>query len=223
MFHTNRLAAYLLCVQTGKCSLALVLMSPPLIQYHRQWDSNDIHLFNWHARFHFFPPFEDVLALLAWVLFLHTHTHTRPHTTRLMLLRETHTHMHSLRGLLPQAPSYFKRRNLLSTTCVCTPSTASVNFKGPACIPASSIAEMVQRGGGSRLRPQSTLPLGNNSNKPELKWCFLYLLWRIMMPLLAPSDWVTIYFHLLLAWQLLPGIYQSESTWQTRMIIMICT
>lgn len=103
-----------------------------------------IYLIDMHVSI-FFPP-----SRMFWHYWPEsyscTHTHTRPHTTRLMLLRETHTHMHSLRGLLPQAPSYFKRRNLLSTTCVCTPSTASVNFKGPACIPASSIAEMVQGG-----------------------------------------------------------------------------
>lgn len=39
--------------------------------------------------------------------------------------------------------------------------------------------------GGSRLRPQSTLLLGNHSNKPELRWYFLYLSCQIMMPLLA--------------------------------------
>lgn len=85
-------------------------------------------------------PLMTFLALLARVLFLYAqkyvHAHTRilikTHKPSDIVDRNTQT-CTPLRGRSPQAPSCFKRRNLLSTLCVCAPSTASVNFKRPAC------------------------------------------------------------------------------------------
>lgn len=96
-----------------------------------------IYLF-WSAPFS--PPY-DILELLAWAFFLFSCTRTsytqKPHSP------SDSADTHSLRGLLPRAPTCFKRRSLLSTVRVCAPSAAAVNFKRPACVPASSMAEMV--------------------------------------------------------------------------------
>lgn len=74
----------------------------------------------------------------------HTCTSSWKHIAPLWLCWHKHTHTLPVRlffFFLPQAPSYFKRKNLLSTMCVCTGSAASVNFK--ACISANSIAGLV--------------------------------------------------------------------------------
>lgn len=79
------------------------------------------------------------------------------HTAALSLsLAYTHTHVHNplcdiayTRTYTPYEAFYLKhhlilkRKNLLSTMCVCTRGAASVNYKGTACISANSIAGMV--------------------------------------------------------------------------------
>lgn len=165
--------------------------------------------------------FENTLNLILLKAYCWPQSQSRLHTQTcaqppLWYCWHKHTHMHSLWVFfLPQAPSYSKKEKpFVNNVCLYT-QRGLCEFQRD-CVHFCKLNSR-DGAGGSRLRPQSTLLLGNNSNKPELKWCFLYLLWRIMMPLLARSHCVTIYFHLLFACQLLPrfALHQLESTWNT--------
>lgn len=79
-------------------------------------------------------------------------------------------------------------------------------------------SRVVLRGDISGLK--ALLLLQNNQKKPWLKRCFLYLLWRIMMPLLVFSCSLTIYLHLHCA-QHLTWLYILEN--HIMLTMMICT
>lgn len=147
---------------------------------------------------------EDTCSLILFEAcwsYMQTITHEHADIDTVM---KTHTHS-PWEPFLPQASNYCETKTFLSTLCVC--SCCTVRSMGEFQSDCMHFCKLDSRvvlgcwGAGGEVTSQASKHFGNNSKKPELK--FLYLLWGIMMPLLACSYCVTIYFHLLCAQQLL--------------------